>query len=59
MSKKDYEVIAYVFNEQVQAAKGDVAKLRVINELAEAMARQLIRQNPAFQPMKFLNACGF
>lgn len=52
MSRKDYELIAEVF---AKAIHSNIASLYT---LAEAMANRLEADNPRFDRMRFLKACG-
>lgn len=56
MSRKDFVMIAKVFNEQRDGRNDEHDK--VINSLAYAMASELRYTNPRFNSQRFLIACG-
>jgi hypothetical protein len=64
MSKKDYELIAGVFAEHVTAyteynTKESADKLAAIGTVANALAREFQVENPRFNRVRFVAACGF
>lgn len=68
MTKKDYEVIAYVINERIENAKlslhfgysdEDISHaLNTLSDLADMMAYEFSLDNSKFDRDKFLKACG-
>jgi hypothetical protein len=60
MTKKDYELIASVFNKVIEYAKNDGSEVDVplVKTLARLMSAELNNENPRFDREKFLHACG-
>lgn len=68
MTKKDYEVIAYVINGRIENAKlslhfgysdEDISHaLNTLSDLADMMAYEFSLDNSKFDRDKFLTACG-
>lgn len=61
MTKKDYELIARIFNKNIHDTHPKNVRLNV-KMVAGAMAQQfadvLAKDNPRFDAEKFLTACG-
>lgn len=61
MTKKDYELIAKVFNKNI-TDKSTICIKNNVPIVATAMARQfadvLVSTNPLFDKQRFLTACG-
>lgn len=65
MTRKDYEVIAQVFQYQMYAYASEPDSKNVIRDTAERMSRELLAAskfdnngNKSFKPDVFLKACG-
>ncbi len=74
MTKKDYIIIARVFNTTSQIwrdaitrhrKKGDIEKIRSVNQLLASMdilikglCFEMKKDNPLFEENKFIKACG-
>jgi hypothetical protein len=56
MTRKDYELIADVFNDH--NARYSRRTSAISDELARDMADALATTNPAFDRVRFLRACG-
>jgi hypothetical protein len=65
MSKKDYELIAGVFAEHVAGWGGcyppevTSAQVSAIGTVVAALSRELEKENPRFNRVRFVDACGF
>lgn len=58
MTKKDYELIARAFHDQIHNAHWDGQLRSGIAIMADAMATFLGADSPKFDTEKFLRACG-
>lgn len=62
MTRKDYELIARIFNKNINDPKLDRLSLLTIAQINQAVARQSAdvfeKANPKFDKAKFLTACG-
>lgn len=61
MTRKDYELIAQLIRDQLDAASNDSAKEHAhayLGALAKDMAHEFAANNPRFDRARFLKACG-
>jgi hypothetical protein len=58
MTRKDYELIAKVFNYlAVDVANGDYDTI-TMSQIVENLSLELQKDNPRFNRARFLSACG-
>lgn len=58
MSRKDYEQMASVIKREVNQANHD-AEVMVLERLAKHLAGVFALDNPRFDRVRFMRACGF
>lgn len=61
MTRKDYELIAHAFARELQFY-GEVItpqEKSIVRGVAQRLADKLLQDNPRFDRVKFLRACGF
>jgi len=58
MTRKDYQLIAGVFNEALQTTQDDPKAVKAIRLTAMFLSSDLERDNPRFDRARFLTACG-
>jgi hypothetical protein len=59
MSRKDFELIARVFNREMGLSGGDErGRKYLVGGLARLLATELEGTNPRFDRERFLKACG-
>ncbi len=60
LSKKDYELIAKAFHDEIQCTpQGDTAGMQKLELFANRLAVEFQRDNHRFLGDKFIEACGF
>ena len=58
MTRKDYELIARVFKQELDRADDRELAIGYIWPVASELSRALRSTNPRFDPSRFLTACG-
>lgn len=58
MTRKDYELIAEVFKSALEKETGNNERQVGISRVAHILAFELENENPRFDHIKFLKACG-
>lgn len=58
MKKKDYEMVASNFYRQIEICKERGYDISQIEMLAYELCNDFEKENPKFQRVKFMEACG-